>query len=157
MNPQEWDWWLRRFLKRHPLKDPPGDLEGNYHRQVMDRILAPPVWVFSPKPVFGWAGALAAVTAALVLIPTPARIARQIDRDSGVLLEVGELALLDSADLEQDLREHDRIVLAKAAPEEPTEEEALEIWSDLEALEEIPPDLEPVSEVDLEEELRRMG
>ncbi len=99
MNPQEWDNWLRSFLKRHPLKDPPAELQRGYHRQVMDRILAPPIWVFRPRPVFGWAGALAAVAAVLVLMPTPARVARQINRDSQVLLETGELALLDSAEL----------------------------------------------------------
>ena len=152
MNPQEWEGWLRSFLKRHPLKDPPQQLQRDYHRQVMDRILAPPVWVFKPGPVFGWAGALAAVTAVLVLMPTPARLARQIDRDSQVFLATDELALLDSADLEQDLQEHDRIVLAEA----PAGEEALEIWKDLESLEEIPAGDEPATEEDLEGELRQL-
>jgi hypothetical protein len=156
MNPQEWDNWLRNFLKRHPLKDPPQEMQRDYHRQVMDRILAPPVWVFKPRPVFGWSGALAAVTAVLVLMPTPARVARQIDRDSRVLLETEELALLDSAELEQDLQEHDRIVLAEAVPEEPDTEEALEIWDDLESLEEIHSGDEPDAEEDLEKELRQM-
>ncbi len=160
MNPQEWDSWLRSFLKRHPLKDPPGELQRDYHRQVMDRILAPPVWVvrpiFKPWTVSGWAGALAAVTAVLVLMPTPARVTRQIDRDSQVLLETEEMALLDSADLEQDLQEHDRIVLAEAVSEEPDGEEALEIWNDLESLEEIPAGGEPDSEEDLEKELQAL-
>ncbi|MDO8729792.1 MAG: hypothetical protein Q7J69_01195 [Candidatus Omnitrophota bacterium] len=158
MNPQEWDHWLRSFLKRHPLKDPPAKLQRDYHRQVMDRILAPPVWVVRPifkKPwtVFGWAGALAAVTAVLVLMPTPARVARQIDRDSQLFLETGELALLDSAELEQDLKEYDRIVLAEAVPQEPAREEALEIWEELESLEEIPA---VDSGEDLEKELRQL-
>lgn len=154
MNPQEWDNWLRNFLKRHPLKDPPQDLQRAYHRQVMDRILAPPVWVFKPRPVFGWAGALAAVTAVLVLMPTPARVARQVDRESQTLMEAGEMAFLDNPDLEQDLREHDRIVLAEAVTG--NGEEALEIWDDLESLEEIPAGAEPDSEEDLEKELRQL-
>lgn len=153
MNPQEWDNWLRNFLKRHPLKDPPQKLQRDYHRQVMDRILAAPVWVFRPRPVFGWAGALAAVTAVLVLMPTPARVARQIDQDSQVFLETEELALLDSAELEQDLKEYDRIVLAEAVPQEVKREEALEIWEELESLEEIPA-LD--SGEDLEKELRQL-
>lgn len=158
MNPKEWDNWLRSFLKKHPLKDPPQELQRAYHRQVMDQILAPPVWVVRPilKPwtVFGWAGALAAVAAVLVLMPTPARVARQIDRDSQVFLETEELALLDSADLEQDLQEHDRIVLAEAVPG--NDEEALEIWDDLESLGEIPAGDEPAAEEDLEKELRHL-
>ena len=153
MNPQEWDNWLRSFLKRHPLKDPPAELQRGYHRQVMDRILAPPIWVFRPRPVFGWAGALAAVAAVLVLMPTPARVARQINRDSQVLLETGEPALLDSVELEQDLQEHDRIVLAEAVPQEPEGEETLKIWEDLESLEEIPA---VDSGEDLEKELRQL-
>ncbi len=156
MNPQEWDEWLWSFLKRHPLKDPPAQLQRDYHRQVMDRILAPPIWVFKPAPVFGWAGALAAVTAVLLLVPTPARVARMADRDSEILIEAGELASLDSPDLEQDLQEHDRIVLAKAVPEEPDAEVALELWNDLESLEEAPADSEPGSEEELEKELRQL-
>lgn len=156
MNPQEWDHWLRSFLKRHPLKDPPAELQGDYHRQVMDRILAAPVWVFRPRPVFRWASALAAVAAVMVLMPTPARVARQIDRDSQVLLETGELALLDSAELEQDLREYDRIVLAEAVPQEPEGEEALEIWEDLESVEEIPISDETDSGEELEKELQQL-
>lgn len=159
MNIQEWERWLRSFLKKHPLKDPPEEMRRDYHRQVMDRILAPPVWVvkptFKPWTVFRWAGVLAAVTAALALMPTPGRVARQIDRDSQILLETGELALLDGPDLEQDLQEHDRIVLAEAVPPQEAEE-ALEIWDTLEALEEVPPDPEPASESDLEQELRQL-
>lgn len=154
MNPQEWDRWLRGLLERHPLKEPPEEMRRDYHRQVMDRILAPPVWVFKPGLVFRWGGALAAVAAVLVLLPTPARLARVADRESAVLIEAGEMAFLDSPELEQDLREHDRIVLAEAAPGDG--EEALEIWDDLESLEEIPAGAEPDSGEELEKELRQL-
>ena len=157
MNPQEWDRWLRSFLKRHSLQDPPPELQRDYHRQVMDRILTPPpVWIFKPRPVFGWAGALAAVTAVLLLMPTPARVARQVNQESHLLLATDDLASLDSADLEQDLLEHDRIVLAKAVPERTNGEEALEIWTDLESLDEIPAGDEAGTEEDLEKDLRQL-
>ncbi len=114
MNPKAWEHWLSGWLQRHPVQEPPEQLRWNYTRQVMDRIHPQPVWVFRPRPVFGLAGALAAVLAVVVVVQTPSRAARQ----------------------------------------------ALELWNEVESLEEVPSNPEePASDKevqDLEKELRQM-
>ncbi len=119
MKTTSWDEWLRGWLRRHPAGEPPQELQREYRRQVMDRIRAenaprtvlPPIWVLRPRPAFAFAGALAAALTVLLVIRTPARVAHQVEQESQVLFEAGE------GDLEQELQDQDRIVLAEAEQE----------------------------------------
>ena len=110
MERARWDEWLRGWLKRHPLPEPPEELRRDYTRQVMERLRPQPVPVFfRPRPVFGLAGALAAALAIAVIIRAPARTVHPPSSP-------------------------DRIVLADAAAEE-----ALHLWEEMETAEESVP------------------
>ena len=119
MDPKSWEMWLAAFLKRHPLKEPPQELRRDYKRQVMDRILPPaPVWVFRPRPAFGWIGALAGALAVLVIVQAPNRAARQALQIWNEMEEVEvvpadpEPAPDSDKDLERDLQQMDEMDLA---------------------------------------------
>ena len=132
MKTNSWDEWLRGWVRRHPVGEPPQELQREYSRQVMARIRAEnapktvlqPIWVLRPRPVFVFAGALAAALAVLLVIRAPARVDHQ------------EAALLNyDGDLEQELQEQDRIVLAEAVEPSKTtsaEQETLELWEETE-------------------------
>lgn len=175
MTPSDWDAWLRSWLKRHPLKAPRPAPDRLFTEQVMARIRAEqaparpqrhragrpvPVllrWVPRPRLAFALGGVLAAALALVVWLQRPAeRILTQIERDSRILLEAGELWTWPEASLEEEWQEYDRIVLAQAVEQTGTiseEQEVLKLWEELEGLEEFPPLEEPESAEGLSEEL----
>ena len=128
MTENPWDPWLRNWLSQHPLREPPEELQKDYVRQVMEKIQPEPALVREPAwrlwlqpPRLAFAGALAA--AALVIIvhrgPVPVvQIVEPIEQEAQILLEAGELGLVNGARLEEALEEQDRIVLAEAVEQE---------------------------------------
>lgn len=73
MKNSEWDAWLQGWLKRHPLRTPPAELNGRFRQEVMSRIRAEqaPIrtlrWVLEPRRSFALGGVLAAVLALAVI------------------------------------------------------------------------------------------
>lgn len=106
MTENPWDQWLRNWLNRNPLREPPEELQRDYVRQVMERIRpdpAParePMWRLWMQPRLALAGALAAAAVAVAVYRGPG-IADTLERDSQILLEAGELALLNGTPLEE--------------------------------------------------------
>ena len=164
MKPNDWDAWLRTWLKKHPLKMPISSPEGRFTQEVLARIRAEqtpaPVilrWIPKPRLTFALGGALAAVLVLALWIQRPARpLLRQIERDSQLLLESGELWTWAEAGLEEEWQEYDRFVLAQATEKATVSEdqEILQPWEELEALDEPPSVEEPESVEDLSNELR---
>lgn len=85
-----------------------------------------------PRITFGLgtAAACAAVTL-FFLKASPNHIASQIERDALLLSQFGESVGLDDVDLERELEETDRIMLAKAAS---PQDDAVQLEEDLELL-----------------------
>lgn len=113
MNRPDWQTWLDRWLKRHPLREPPAHARGGYADQVMARIRAeapqgrPAVFrLWEPRPSLAWGGALAAGLAVVMLVSAPQRNLRRLDRDSQILLAGGDFSFLEE-DLEQELQEQE--------------------------------------------------
>ncbi len=113
MNRPDWQVWLNRWLKRHPLREPPAHTRGEYVDQVMARIRGestqdqPAVFRFlEPRPSLAWGGALAAGLAVVLLVSAPQRNLRRLDRDSQLLLAAGDFSFLEE-DLEQELQEQE--------------------------------------------------
>lgn len=167
MTENPWDQWLRNWLNRNPLREPPEELQRDYVRQVMERIRPDPAPAREPmwrrwmqprlapldnprlRPTgLALAGALAAAAVAVAVYRGPG-IADPLERDSQILLEAGELALLngDGTALEEALEEQDRIVLAEAVEQEK--------WGpDFVQDSELPEDLEEVADEELLQEIR---
>ena len=124
MTESPWVQWLRNWLGRHPLKNPPEELQRDYVRQVMEKIQpepAParePVWRLWTPPRLAFAGALAAAALVVAVHRAPVRSADPIEREAQVLMDAGELASLIDNHLEEALEEQDRIVLAEAVEQE---------------------------------------
>lgn len=134
MKNSEWDAWLQGWLKRHPLRTPPAELQRKIRQEVMSRIRAEHAsvrdrvlrWVLEPRWSFALGGALAAALVAAILI-FPARTAdhaaapaaQEVEQEAQLLLEVGETAYLADLDLEGELRDADRLVLAEAVTTKP--------------------------------------
>ncbi len=126
MTPRDWETWLERWFKRHPAPPMPMRMKKDYAQEVLSRIRAEqeqPAWPWrlQPRLVLALGGALAAVLA-LTILP----------REPSVL------------DLERQLREEDRIILAEAESNTmPDEIQALETleenadWTPEELLEEL--------------------
>lgn len=137
MNPQEWSTWLRQWLTRHPVKTPPAQQGTEYVREVMARVRPPqvvfrPAWEWRPRPVFVLAAACALL---LVVILRPGgRGMATLEREWQLLADVGEVPELNGVNLEEELREVDRWMLAKAdssasAPD--AVEETLQLFDEL--------------------------
>ena len=169
MNSGDWQGWLQGWLKQHPLKTPPEGFERRFRDDVMARIRAEqaPVWrlrwSLEPRWALGLGGALAAVLAVAVIGRSPALPVQEIEQETAVLFEAGEMAHLADLDLESELREVDQLVLAEAAAASPSSswtefENDLEL---LQSLEEEPETLgaggtDRVTDEELLEELRRV-
>ena len=125
MTENSWDQWLRNWLNRNPLREPPEELQRDYIRQVMEKIRPDPAPVREPAwrlwmqpPRLALAGALAAAAVVVAVHRGPVQIAGALERDAQILLEAGELAPLNGNHLEEALEEQDRIVLAEAVEQE---------------------------------------
>ncbi len=124
MKENPWEQWLRNWLNRHPLREPPEELQKDYVRQVMEKVrpdFAParePAWrLWVQPPRLAFAGALAAAALVVAVHRGPVQIV-PLERDAQVLLETGELVPLNGNHLEEALQEQDRIVLAEAVEKE---------------------------------------
>ena len=152
MTENPWDQWLRNWLNRNPLREPPEELRRDYVRQVMEKIRPDPAPVREPawrrwmQPRLALAGALAAAAVAVAVYRGPG-IADPLERNAQILFEAGELALLNGTHLEEALEEQDRIVLAEAVEQE-------KWWSDFVQDSELLEDLEEVADEELLEEIR---
>lgn len=171
MKNSEWDAWLQGWLQRNPLRSPPEELTGRFRQEVMSRIRAKqaPVhtlrWMLEPRWSFALGGALAAVLALVVLgrphTPAPAFSTQEIEQEARVLLEAGEVTYLADLDLEGELRDADRLVLAEAVAPKPDSSWS-EFENDMEVLdlleEEGPPaaKTDRVTDEELLEELKRI-
>ncbi|MBI1953832.1 MAG: hypothetical protein HYS41_06900 [Candidatus Omnitrophica bacterium] len=139
MPDESWPNWLNRWLKAHPVKEPPAHLGADYSKEVMRRIRSAPRpvpglgWLTFPRPSFALGAALACLLAALLIWRGP------------------ELAQLN---LERELQESDRIVLAEAVTAEPADEQPDE--TDELAEEEVP-DEEVLEELQALDELELIG
>lgn len=136
MPDEPWTHWLNRWLKAHPVKEPPAAPGSGYTQEVMRRIRSEPrsaflpAWLTFPRVSFGLGAALACGLAVLLLGQGP------------------ELARLD---LERELQESDRIVLAEADEfiEGLEDEEPLAVEEDQVTEEEILQELEALDEQEL--------
>lgn len=183
MKDSEWEDGLLGWLKRHPLRTPPAGFEEGFRRQVMARIRAgqaldrgrgqvpvrTPRWTLEPRWGLAWSGALAAVLVAAILI-LPARLAnhaaapsvqeQEVVQEANLLFEVGEVAHLADVDLEGELQEHDRLVLAEAVPAQGDAwadfENDIELLDLLEEEENNPEESRRVTDEELQEELRQL-
>ena len=132
MNPQSWDSWLRRWLKRNPIPPMPDRMRSTYAQEVLERVRAKPrleprtLWDGLPQPrlVFSLGTALAAALAILVVLPvTPGWKSRQngstisSEKEAAVSDVVEELETLEAIektegvtteDLWQELRDLDQ-------------------------------------------------
>ncbi len=162
MKPADWDSWLRGWLSRHPLKNPPAHLLERFSEEVLARIrpreapapLFRPRWTLQPRWGLAWSGALAAALLLVVAGLRPTGIPPGIvGPESEILMEVSLLEELGERSLEEELEESDRIVLAEAiGPQE--EAEILKLWEELEQTDEAPSPEELGSEEEILEELR---
>jgi len=155
MNSSQWSFWLKRWLKEHPVKEPPQFLQERYAQEVMMRLQARSEtpfsawlgWLFQPRPAFALGTALAGLLAIGLFLNRFTD--RWIDR-----------AAVEEAALELEMRAADQWVLAQAVPEE---SEAARLEEDLQFLQEMeeeepeePASEETHSEEDLLEELKRL-
>lgn len=154
MTENPWDQWLRNWLNRNPLREPPEELRRDYVRQVMEKIRPDPAPVREPAwrlwlqpPRLAFAGALAAAALMVVVYRGPIPAADRVEQDGQVLLETGELALLIETSLEEAVLEQDRIVLAEAVDRE-------KWWSDFVQDSELLEDLGEVADDQLLQEIR---
>ena len=122
-----WNDWLREWLQRHPIQDPPAHLQHNYVQEVLAKIQASEnpsrAVAWRPRLQLGWrfalGGTLAAALAVTIALVRPPRYpAQQIEQDAQILLEVGGVTFYNDADLEEEAQVQDRIVLAEAEEEE---------------------------------------
>jgi hypothetical protein len=137
MPDESWTHWLNHWLKAHPVKAPPAHAGADYTGEVMRRIRAgqrtAPVlgWLAFPRVSFALGTALACLLAALLIWRGP------------------ELAQLN---LERELQESDRIVLAEVLtdkPDSPKPEEAGEPAEEEVSEEEVLEELQTLDELEL--------
>ena len=104
MNPQSWDSWMRRWLKRNPIPPMPDRMRSTYAQEVLERVRAKPRleprtlwdWFSPPRLAFPLGAALAAALAILVLLPvTPGWKDR---RNGSTLSSEKEAAVSDVAE-----------------------------------------------------------
>ena len=167
MTPETYRSKLANWLARHPVQTPPASLREGYTREVMARVervagtsgFRPRVWAAAAAAALACAG----IVLALVSQP-PSRLALAIARDADMLSAVGESPALppaDVADVAEELRMTDRLMLATSLP---TEDDAAWVQGTLQLLDDLesePSDQtvdESVAQDDesLEEELRRL-
>lgn len=121
MSGGDWQERLQGWLKQHPLKTPPEGFERRFRGDVMARIRAEqapvwrPRWSLEPRWALAMGGALAAALAVAVVGRSPTLPAPEIEQEAALLFEAGEVDPLSDLDLEGELREADRLVLAEAA------------------------------------------
>ena len=169
MNGGEWQDWLQGWLKRHPVQAPPQEFERRFRDDVMARIRAEqaPVWrlrwSLEPRWALAMGGALAAVLAVAVIGRAPSLPVPQIEQEAVVLFEAGEVGQLAELDLEGELQDEDRLVLAEAVTAAPSSSSLADFENDLELLQSL--EEEPVAGAEktyrvtdeqLLEELRRV-
>jgi len=121
MNTSEWLEGLRRWFRRHPLKEPP--VASSYTEEVMRRLRP----LAFPAPAIGWrshARMVMALSAAVVgmmalaIVPqTPGHVAKQLAREWDLLEQAGGEAPLDEAHLDEELSMMDTFALAERGPE----------------------------------------
>ena len=122
--------WFKRWLRKHPLREPPSFDRVRYTADVMDRIkdLASSYaeqyenrsFVVSwPRFVFG--GLSVALMAVLVVLATASytsrRLAKEVTREAQVLAGLGEPVASSESDTEEialDIQAADNLVLAEA-------------------------------------------
>lgn len=87
MNAQDWQQWLREWLARHPVKEPPSTVQQRYTEDVMRRIRAleepAPVFRWVPRPRLTFALATAAVCALALLVVVPRHRTEVAQQPSG--------------------------------------------------------------------------
>ena len=112
-NHSDWDPWLRDWLTRHPVKEPPAHRRQDYTEEVMasvraEQTLAPARrWVSFPRLALGSAAAAAGLAAVLFLSlwKNPSeRMALTAAREEHLLVAVGEEPTLPGVDLQEGLR-----------------------------------------------------
>ena len=164
MTAKDWDTWLKDWLKGHPLRMPAAQPDRRFTEEVMAKIRAEqspaPVilrWIPRPRFAFALGGTLAAVLALTLWIPwITGPLLRQIERDSEILFEAGELWAGPHSSPEEEWEEYDRIVLAQTVKERGAtseEQEPLQLWEELEKLQQPPSAEEAGSAEDLSDEL----
>ena len=116
MNTEQWTKWLRGWLERHPLKEPPRSLQTHFVEEVMTRIRSAqtpaPVFRWVPQPRFGLALGTAAVCGVLMAVlvgRSSDTVIRQVTHDAQTLLESGEFAMLNGSDFEEEVKENDQL------------------------------------------------
>lgn len=143
--------WLRRWLSRHPLKEPPAASRAGYTAEVMRRVSA--LDATSPMPARRWLAwprlALVPLAAAAVTLLVVGRVhqpggslAGQITEDVELLTALGQPLLPEPGsaggleELAQELELADALVLAEAPPSD--EEQLEQMLQLLEELDEEP-------------------
>ncbi len=121
MNTYEWLEGVRRWLRKHPLKEPP--VASSYTEEVMRRLRP----LAFPAPAIGWwarSRAVMALTAAvagmmaLAIVPhTPRFLANQLAREWDLLEQAGGEMPLDETHLDEELSMTDTFMLAESGPE----------------------------------------
>ena len=122
--------WFKRWLRKHPLREPPSFDQARYTADVMKRVkdLAPSSarqyetrsMIFSwPRLVFG--GLSLALMAVLVVFATASytgrRLAKEVTREAQILAELGEPVASSESDTEEialDIQAADNLMLAEA-------------------------------------------
>ena len=155
-----WMSWLQEWLSRHPLKEPPAELQRRYLQEVMAKIHAAETPAravdWQPRRVPVWRLALGgtmatALALSIVMALYPRYLTHQIEQEAQVLFEAVGVAALNDADLEQEVETQDRIVLAEAV-----EDETLRLWEELEDAGAGPADEESGSDEELIKELQHL-
>ena len=116
MSGRSFDAWLKDWLARHPLRQPPASLERGYATEGMRRVRA------APEPAFAWrwprlaaaCAAVAVLAAVVILRPSGQRLAEQVERDAAVLASVAPAADPSSDSLEDEIETVDHLTLAGA-------------------------------------------
>ena len=141
MKTQDFLFWLKGWMARHPLNTPPESLQTSYIEEVMARVRAISArslgwqWVLVPRPVLAVSTALAAVLVVVLLANrAPNQLAQRVEHDGQLLSELGALEELSTDDLEDEAQMVDQLMLAdaeSAGDDEAWIEQTLELLGDL--------------------------
>lgn len=167
MKTSQWHGWITDWLKRHPVKGPPAELQRELTQGVMAKIRAQsaPAPATISRPAFALAGIAVALLLTAIWFGRPVRpssqqLAQEAQQDWQILFVLGEMALLDSdEEIQEALQAEDEILLAEAVRSSgpaAQADEVLRLIEELEALEAVTSDEMPGSEEEWLEELKRL-